>query len=82
VDSVTTSGVLLTRMPRAFAAARSTWSVPALKEAMIFTRGPRAWITPASNRSETVGTTASASWLRATSSAALSGRSSGLSTVR
>ena len=39
-------------------------------------------MTAASNRSETVGTTASASWLLAISSAVLNGRSSGLSTVR
>ncbi len=38
-SSVSTSGALVTRMPRALAAARSTWSTPTLMQAMILSLG-------------------------------------------
>lgn len=41
-SSVSTSGVLVTAMPRAFAAARSMWSKPTLKVAIAFTEAGSA----------------------------------------
>ena len=80
--SVSTSGVLVTTTPRAFAAARSRCSVPTPKLATMRTRAGRRENTAAVIRSATQQTIASVSWLRATISSADSGRSSGLAMRR
>ena len=51
VAKESTSGVLVTAMPRALAAWRSTWSKPTLKVVMIFTLSGRALMQPASRAS-------------------------------
>ncbi len=64
-----TSGVLGTTMPRSLAAARSQWSTPTEKLAVILTDSGRRAIAAASRRSVWQGRMASASPARSSSSA-------------
>ncbi len=76
VSSVSTPGVLVTRMPRSRAVARSIWSTPVPKDAISRRRGPAWASTPLSMRSVTVGTSTSADLQASISSVWLIARSS------
>ena len=76
VSSVSTPGVLVTTIPRLWAASTSMLSVPVPKWAMSFSAGPAASISAASIRSVTVGTSTSASAMADASPPGDSGSSS------
>ena len=76
VSSVSTPGVLVTRMPRSRAVSRSMLSTPLPKLAINLSCGPAWAISERSMRSVTVGTSTWATRTASTSSACFKGRSS------
>ena len=81
VSSVRTPGVLVTRIPRAWAAATSMWSTPTPKLAISLSWSPAWAISAASRRSVMVGARTSARDIAATRASTPMGVSSRLSSV-
>ena len=81
VSSVRTPGVLVTMKPRWLAVATSMLSTPAPKLAISFSRSPARDSRRESSRSVMVGTSTSQRPMASTSSSAVIGRSSTLSSV-